>query len=146
MTPPSGQEVDVSVVPAEAAITENRIKRADGQFAKGWAGGPGRPKGGHNKATLAGHRIKAEILEIWDRIDGPAMLERWAREHFEDFLQVVLQLVPRQDIVDVQPGDNGVGLKLVFNKAQEVLDSDDGDHFIDSLPDLDQGPSEPGPQ
>ena len=111
-----------------------------GQFAKGCAPGPVRGKGGHNQATIMGERIKRQILEVFDRIDGPALLAEWGRANFPEFMRVVLQIIPRQEIIDVQPEDNGVGLKLLFNKAQQVLDSDDddgdddGDCFIDAEP------------
>jgi hypothetical protein len=47
-------------------------------FARGNPGGPGRPKGSPNKATLAGR----ELLELLERGDGdglPPSYERWKR-------------------------------------------------------------------
>ena len=116
-----------------AHLSGNGGKRL-GQFAKGCAPGPGWRKGGHNKATISGERVKREILAVWDKIDGPKLLAEWARDNFGEFMRVILQIVPREEIIDVKPGDNGVGLRLIFNRASEVLgDGDaDGDRFIDA--------------
>ena len=108
----------------------NRLNESDRLFVKGGSGGPGRPKGGHNKDTLAGHRIKAEIFAAWDDIDGPRLLRAWATENFPEFARLILPLLPRQDVIEVEPNPDGPGLRLVFNRASDVLANDDA--FIDA--------------
>ncbi|MCH7814059.1 MAG: hypothetical protein IID40_08570 [Planctomycetes bacterium] len=109
----------------------NRLNESDRLFVKGGSGGPGRPKGGHNKDTLAGHRIKAEIFAVWNEIDGPKLLAEWGRANFADFARLIVPLIPRETLIEVQPNADGQGLRLVFNRAQEVLDNDSDSAFID---------------
>ena len=75
------------------------MRGGNGRFQPGNAGGPGRPKGSPNKATVDARQIKAELLASW-RKHGPAALETVAREKPLDYLRLVVSLLPS----DAEPG------------------------------------------
>ena len=82
----------------------NGIKRATGgQFLPGSAGGPGRPRGIPQKATV----IRAAILESWDRVGGQAVIDGLARSDPVTWLRLVVGALPKYDPAVEAADDDG---------------------------------------
>ncbi len=67
---------------------------SSGRFQPGCPGGPGRPKGSENRASIDARCLRRRILDCWNRIDGDRLLDAYARENFGEFLKIVVKLLP----------------------------------------------------
>ena len=94
----------------------NGIKRATGgQFLPGSAGGPGRPRGIPQTATI----VRAAILESWGRVDGQAVIDGLARSDPATWLRLIVAALPKHDPA-VEAVDDGNGGGRIRNISDAV--------------------------
>ncbi len=65
-------------------------------FERGCRPGPGRPRG-----ALPLSSIRQTVQDVWDKVDGEAMLVKLARENPKWFLEQVFGLLPRVKEIDM---------------------------------------------
>lgn len=77
----------------------NKKTGGNGQFKQGNPGGPGRPKGSKNKFT----KVKEEIVELFDKLDGVGQLRRHINNNPEKFYrftkEIILPVLPKDPLV-----------------------------------------------
>ena len=69
------------------------LRDRKGRWAKGKQAGPGRPKGSHNKTSVA---LAAMVTGALDELGGQEWLVRAARKDPKAFMQLVGKLLPRE--------------------------------------------------
>ena len=98
----------------------NNVRDARGKFAKGHRKtSPGRPKGARNKSTINAIELRQRLIDSWVRIGGDHLLDKWARTHFGEYVNVLSRLLPRQLEVDGIPDRLIVGLTPVGQQLVE---------------------------
>jgi hypothetical protein len=68
------------------------VRKTNGQFAPGWRGGPGRPRGMRNRLT----EVALQALGDDFALHGSAVIEEVRKTKPHVYLQIVASLLPRQ--------------------------------------------------
>ena len=125
MTDTHDDETDVctSDMPKETAVKAIRDP-VTGQFLKGTAPGPGRPKGSKD-------RLNVQVIETLERLwasRGAEIMDQLAAEKPEVLASLVSRLIPQQlaaeaisGEADKVQGNQEVTIKVVADKSHEVL-------------------------
>jgi len=77
---------------------------ASGKFAKGHAGGPGRPPGMPNRGTIDARVARERLLGTWDDVGGDARLVEFAKKNdrnYREYLRLYCGLLPKETMADV---------------------------------------------
>jgi len=89
-------------------MAETDKRDASGKFAKGHAGGPGRPAGMPNRCTVDGRIARQRFLDTWEPVGGDAKLVEFATKNdrnYETYLRVYCGLLPKETDLHVDRVD-----------------------------------------
>ncbi|NOT01043.1 MAG: hypothetical protein HOP29_10485 [Phycisphaerales bacterium] len=68
----------------------------NGRFVAGCRPGPGRPAGTADAVVTDTRAVRRAIVASWDRVNGPAILDRLANDNPLAYLRLVASILPRE--------------------------------------------------
>ena len=103
-------------------------------FQKVVSGNPaGRPVGAKDRATIDARRLRREMIESWDRVDGPAKLDALAESHPDRWAALLVSLLPKQTELDARDVSRTPTPELLAQVLPQIKGTELGKQIIAGL-------------